>query len=101
MLRSISLGSGSGQHGGQLDLASAGVAAAGAGRRPASHPPARAVLESSERKAVTRRTRMPSVFRGPDDYKIRHWSEAKQQHVDSALTIEQEFCFDTLGFLLL
>ena len=36
-----------------------------------------------------------------DTYTVNHWNEATQEHEPSILTIEQNFTFDALGFLVL
>ena len=38
---------------------------------------------------------------GTDSYTVNHWNEATHEHEPSILTIEQNFTFDALGFLVL
>ena len=38
---------------------------------------------------------------GIDTYTVRHWNEATNVHELSLLTAEQDFIFDTLGFVVL
>ncbi len=38
---------------------------------------------------------------GTDSYTVNHWNEATHAHEPSILTIEQNFTFDALGFLVL
>ena len=38
---------------------------------------------------------------GIDTYTVNHWNEATNVHEPSILTIEQNFTFDALGFVVL
>ena len=38
---------------------------------------------------------------GIDTYSVNHWNEATHAHEPSILTIEQNFTFDALGFVVL